>query len=350
MKKVLASGLAVSILLAGCGGNTNSNKSTEQTNKTVSKKEAKKYIQKQVDELGLSMQDFYHINNAETIDVNALLATKDGLESNTKEFSKFVDNNKLPADYKKFSNNLISFSNSIITFYKEYTQAIKDYRNKKLTDSQLENKVNELAQIIDKDIEKIDNKEFDSFVEKEKIDTSKIDAVEEYDKANQSSPTDSETTSFNPVDGFKSKKTVDTKQSVNIGPIILNINKVELGTIKVTKDNEYNFESTKAGQEAQIIILHVKMKNTKDTNVEYYADQFPITTNTGEQLDPSLLTNSDLITEMKGDVESSGKIIYELKNSKIDDINSIEYITQSYNDPETMDEIAPEQKIELKLK
>lgn len=365
MKKILISALSFSILLAGCGQVENKDEIKKEDKKEkkevvyVSDTKSKEAIQVFLDDYGKAIDGLNHImdtDNELSFSEN-FMSIADKTSTDTISLQQFQKENKVSPEYNKIITKLIEFGNGTT----EYMNKNAELLDKQISGELSEEEVSEESKKAEDKFGKhtdIFDKEILPFLEKHDINTKEIDKAskglnEESDDSNESSDevddATEDTISLNPIDDFKSKSKSIVNRTINAGPVEFTVESVEKGLIRVTDENEYNFGNTKSGEEAQIIILNVRMKNTTDANADYYADQYPITTDTGEQLDPSVLTGSDLVTEMKGDIESTGQIIYELKNSKIEDVKHIEYIAPSYNDPETMDEITPEQKIEIPL-
>ncbi|WMM31804.1 hypothetical protein Q7C08_15815, partial [Shouchella clausii] len=63
--------------------------------------------------------------------------------------------------------------------------------------------------------------------------------------------------------------------------------------------------------------------NSSDDTINFYIGQATITTNTGEQLEPDLLTSDHIGGEFIGAVNKSGSVRYMLESS---DPNEIEWV------------------------
>lgn len=359
MKKIISSGLAISILLAGCG------EESSQENKTTSKPKEEKYIsdekikkefQKTVDVYSKELMNIKQ--SSESGNVQGILATFETsgnkVESAAQDFKKFLDNNKEPVKYEKPSESMVKFGQVLGKFISSTSEVIKKVNDGKMSEEEGDKKFEELNNDMETQLKDIDDVELKAFMDKEGIKYDSLELLAEDDNAMEESTDDNEndedTSSLNPLDDFKSKKKTNVNKVIQAGPAELTINNLELGEIKVTPDNEYNFSSTKAGENAQIVILDVTLKNTGNTPADYYADQAELMTSSGEQVEPSFLTDSDLVVEMKGPVKSTGKIVYELKDTKVDDLSSISYIAKPYFDDETGENLSEEQIIELPIK
>lgn len=120
--------------------------------------------------------------------------------------------------------------------------------------------------------------------------------------------------------------------------------------VKVTEDNEYEFENYNVGDNAYLLGVELELENTSETPQEYYIDQATIVTNNQEQIDPSLITSNKIIkTDLKGKVKSSGIIYYELETSTADDLEWLDFILPEMYDDDSMDVIFDEKKIRLEF-
>ncbi|WP_414049831.1 hypothetical protein [Macrococcus animalis] len=367
MKKILASALSLSILLAGCGQeekkeeNKGVTKIKKEEVKYISESKLKKDVQKFIDGIVLNLETFNTAASgggmSDDIPGNFKEVSNQML-SNKYEIEDYIKNNEIkPKDkvnLQYLSAGIENYSNLI----KKMAEDMKKVFDGTLSESEFEEKIDKYTN--DKESLKVDD-DFQKgikYFENKGVNTSGIeDTLNKLDQqtdetnsneedvtSNDEDDPDGDGYSSDLVDSFKVNKTIKA------GPTTFSITKVETATEPVTEDNSYEFEGYDVGDEAQLIIVYMKLKNNTEQNADYYPDQDPIITDTGEQLEPaSFNLDTGLVTEMKGAIESEGRVVYLLKNSKVKDIKNITFVAGAYLDPETMDEITPEQKIEIPL-
>lgn len=91
-------------------------------------------------------------------------------------------------------------------------------------------------------------------------------------------------------------------------------------------------EGYEIGDEVQMIALEYTVENTVEEQRDFYLDQTTIITSTGEQIESEWLMESGLQSEMLGAVESSGQIIFLLRNDGAEDVEWIDVIIPSVSD------------------
>ncbi|TDM43492.1 DUF4352 domain-containing protein [Macrococcoides canis] len=357
MKKILSSGFAITLLLAGCGSESkpeNNTTSKPKEEKYISDEKVKKEFQKTIDAYSKELMNIQQ--SSESGNAQGIIATFEEsgnkVESAAQDFKMFLDNNKEPVKYEKPSESMVKFGEVLGKFIGSTSEVIKKVNDGKMSKEEGDKKFEELNNDMETQLKDIDDVELKEFMDKEGIKYDSLELLAEDDNSVDENANENEedTFSLNPLDDFKSKKKIDVNKVIKAGPAELTINNLELGEIKVTQDNEYNFSSTKAGENAQIVILDVTLKNTGSKPADYYADQAELMTSSGEQVEPNFLTGSDLVVEMKGPVKSTSKIVYELKETKVDDLTSVSYIAKPYFDNESGETLSEEQIIELPIK
>ncbi|MBC9873538.1 hypothetical protein [Macrococcoides bohemicum] len=359
MKKLLISALSFSVLLVGCGQEKQDNK---EVNKIDKNEEKVKYISDE--KLKKDVQNFI-----------------DGVTMNFESFKTIEGggmSDDIPGNMEASANQMLSNKQEIENYIKENNLKPKDKINLQyisegigILSDMINNMTDDMTKVIAGDMSEEDfQKETDDFTKKENVikagdnfeeaikyyenkGINSNDLKEIFDDNSQEETSNNDTTSDDPDGDGYSSDLVDTfkvNKSGKVGPTTFTITKVETATEPVTEDNSYDFEGYKVGDEAQMIIVYMKLKNNTDENADYYPAQDEIVTDTGEQVAPALFDlDIGLVTEMKGAVESEGRVVYLLKNSNVKEIKNITFIAGAYIDPETMDEITPEQKIEIPL-
>src|SRR5699024_10435198 len=91
-------------------------------------------------------------------------------------------------------------------------------------------------------------------------------------------------------------------------------------------------EGYEIGDEVQMIVLEYTVENTVEVQRVFYLDQTTFITSTGEQIGSEWLMESGLKSEMLVVVESSGQIIFLLRNYSAEDIEWIDVIIPSVSD------------------
>src|SRR5699024_9132952 len=91
-------------------------------------------------------------------------------------------------------------------------------------------------------------------------------------------------------------------------------------------------EGYESGDEVRMIALEYTVENTVEEQRDFYLDQTPIITSTGEQIESEWLMESGLQAEMLGAVEWSRQIILLLRNDGAEDIEWIDVINPSVSD------------------
>jgi len=130
-----------------------------------------------------------------------------------------------------------------------------------------------------------------------------------------------------------------------LGPINLEINKVQTSRFAVAEDFK---ESFKNKDEVTMIILNIKAENTSDKTVSVYPDQATITTNTGEQLQAETFISDQVGGEFIGKVKKEGNVMF-LADSKPEDITSIKFILDGPHD-ENLEKLAERYTVEIPTK
>ncbi|KGX85043.1 hypothetical protein [Pontibacillus litoralis] len=129
------------------------------------------------------------------------------------------------------------------------------------------------------------------------------------------------------------------------GPIKLTINKANGVSGKLKGDLAAMMET----EEIEYIQVDMKVENNSEENIEFYASQAVMTTNTGEQLEPDMLMSDHIDGEYIGAVNKEGSSYYILKNSKAEDVESIRLIFSAPQDTD-WENVGEEIDIEIDLK
>lgn len=128
------------------------------------------------------------------------------------------------------------------------------------------------------------------------------------------------------------------------GPIVLEIEKANGVSLDVNDDFVDMFDS----EEVEYIQVDMKVENTSEDNVTFYASQATMTTNTGEQLEPDMLLSDHIDGEYLGEVNKSGSSFYILENSKAEDVESIKLFFSAPDD-EDFESVGEDIEVEISL-
>src|SRR5690606_27824817 len=78
------------------------------------------------------------------------------------------------------------------------------------------------------------------------------------------------------------------------------------------------------GEEVHVFTIQFAGENTSDEDMSFYLGQAMAITNTKEQLEPDMLLSEHIEGEYMGQVQHEGYNVYVLKNSTVDQLESIE--------------------------
>lgn len=112
-----------------------------------------------------------------------------------------------------------------------------------------------------------------------------------------------------------SKKSFPVNVKVQSGPMVLTITKVTLDP----SYKQYSFE----GETHKAIVLDATVENTSDQKLTWYVDQSKVVLNTKEQIEDTLMSENRITSEFNGKVTKKGQIVFEAKNSSLDEISDI---------------------------
>lgn len=133
--------------------------------------------------------------------------------------------------------------------------------------------------------------------------------------------------------------------STKLGPINFKINKVQTSTFKPTADYKQMFDNK---DQVTLIAFEVESENTSDATINFHPNQGKLTTNTGEQIDASLVLSEDVGGEFIGKVKKTGNVIF-LANSAPEEITDIKFIADAPND-ENFESLGERYTVDVKTK
>lgn len=133
--------------------------------------------------------------------------------------------------------------------------------------------------------------------------------------------------------------------STKLGPINFKINKVQTSTFKPVEDYKQMFDNK---DQVTLIAFEVESENTSDATINFHPNQAKLTTNTGEQIDASLVLSEDVGGEFIGKVKKTGNVIF-LANSAPEKITDIKFIADAPND-ENFESLGERYTVDIKTK
>lgn len=377
MKKLLLATLTGTLLLGACGNTSGSEEKNQETTtkEKNNKKEDKQYNKELRNYMSMDlgsyeiMMNYIDSNQDGGDDVQGMIDAyrqySNELKENLKLHQKNIKNLEGKENEKKINDSFVGINETFSEFLSSLASELEKYQSESITEdefskniediqSRMENKIDEYSSISedisDAEFKKIVGSElfkeydrvFNKYNEEDVADETENDL--EDDEDNESSD------SFNVVDDLKEVKKEDITYTQQVGSMNVNFKEMKTYKVKVTEDNEYEFENYNVGDTAYLLGIELELENTSETPQEYYIDQATIVTNNQEQIEPSMITPNKIIkTDLKGKVKSSGMIYYELETSTADDLEWLDFILPEMYDDESMDVTFEEKKLRLEF-
>lgn len=377
MKKLLLATLTGTLLLGACGNTSGSEeKKQETTTKEKSnKKEDKQYNKELRNYMSMDlgsyeiMMNYIDSNQDGGDDVQGMIDAyrqySNELNENLKLHQKNIKNIKGEGNEKKINDSFVGINETFSEFLSSLASELEKYQSESITEdefskniediqSRMENKIDEYSSISedisDAEFKKIVGselfKEYDRVFNK----YNEEDVADETENGLEDDEDNESSDSFNVVDDLKEVKKEDITYTQQVGSMNVNFKEMKIYKVKVTEDNEYEFENYNVGNTAYLLGIELELENTSETPQEYYIDQATIVTNNQEQIEPSMITPNKIIkTDLKGKVKSSGMIYYELETSTADDLEWLDFILPEMYDDESMDVTFEEKKLRLEF-
>lgn len=120
---------------------------------------------------------------------------------------------------------------------------------------------------------------------------------------------------------FTNKELNKTGES---GSIKYNFTKIQVSKITATTEDTAQMFEVEKGKEFAIVVFDIEVENTSDKDVSFYISQAKLISNTKEQVEPDMIASTYIDGEFLGAVKKNGTNVYLLKNSKAEDIKSVE--------------------------
>ena len=154
--------------------------------------------------------------------------------------------------------------------------------------------------------------------------TSEVKKEENQEDKKENKKKEGETTEQN---GLK-KTVIFTNKELNktgeSGSIKYNFTKIQVSKITATTDDTSQMFEVEKGKEFAIVVFDIEVENTSDKDVSFYISQAKLISNTKEQVEPDMIASTYIDGEFLGAVKKKGTNVYLLKNSKAEDIKSVE--------------------------
>ncbi|WP_436878294.1 hypothetical protein [Mammaliicoccus sciuri] len=377
MKKLLLATLTGTLLLGACGNTSGSEEKKQETStkEKSNKEEDKQYNKELRNYMGIDLGSYEIIVNyiysnqdgeAEVQDmIDAYRQYSNELEENLKLHQKNIKNLEGKGNEKKINDSFVGINKTFSEFLSSLASEMEKYQSESITEnefnksiediqSRMENKIDEYSSISedisDAEFKKIVGselfKEYDRVFNK----YNEEDVADETESGLEEDEDTESSDSFNVADDLKEVKKEDITYTQQVGSMNVNFKEMKTYKVKVTEDNEYEFENYNVGDTAYLLGIELELENTSETPQEYYIDQATIVTNNQEQIEPSMITPNKIIkTDLKGKVKSSGMIYYELETSTADDLEWLDFILPEMYDDESMDVTFEEKKLRLEF-
>ncbi|WP_204256400.1 hypothetical protein [Mammaliicoccus sciuri] len=377
MKKILLAMLTGTLLLGACGNTSGSEEKKQETStkEKSNKEEDKQYNKELRNYMGIDLGSYEIIMNyiysnqdgkAEVQDmIDAYRQYSNELEENLKLHQKNIKNIEGKGNEKKINDSFVGINKTFSEFLSSLASEMEKYQSESITEdefnknlediqSRMENKIDEYSSISedisDAEFKKIVGSEL--FKEYDRV-FNKYNEEDIADETESSLEEDEDTESsdsFNVANDLKEVKKENITYTQQVGSMNVNFKEMKTYKVKVTEDNEYEFENYNVGDTAYVLGIELELENTSETPQEYFIDQATIVTNNQEQIEPSMITPNKIIkTDLKGKVKSSGMIYYELETSTADDLEWLDFILPEMYDDESMDVTFEEKKLRLEF-
>ena len=128
-------------------------------------------------------------------------------------------------------------------------------------------------------------------------------------------------------DSMKATNTYTNKElgiTGEIGPMKYEIPGIQLKIIEPKDQATADLFEVAVGDEVHVFTIQFAGENTSEEDVSFYLGQAIAITNTKEQLEPDMLLSEYIDGEYMGQVRHEGHNVYILKNSTVDELESIE--------------------------
>lgn len=146
----------------------------------------------------------------------------------------------------------------------------------------------------------------------------------------------------------------DINKSVSAGPIKIDIKGVRTYDVALDEEGKEYFSSLEGsegspdGENIYVVAVDMKVENTVDKDITFYADQSILVTSTKEQVEASM-ESEDVGGDFLGKIEKEGTVVFFLKKSA-KDVHTIELNMNAPYEADTMEDVGEDLKIKVDLK
>ncbi|MFD1030186.1 hypothetical protein [Metaplanococcus flavidus] len=109
-----------------------------------------------------------------------------------------------------------------------------------------------------------------------------------------------------------------------IGPMQYEIQGIQLKIIEPKDEATAELFEVAVGEEVHAFTIEMAGENTSEEDMSFYLGQTTAITNTREQLEPDMFLSEYIDGEYLGQVRHEGHNVYVLKNSTVDELETIE--------------------------
>ncbi|GEM02055.1 protein of unknown function [Halolactibacillus halophilus] len=111
----------------------------------------------------------------------------------------------------------------------------------------------------------------------------------------------------------------DQIDTINTGPIVMEIEQLNTASGELSGDLADFLES----DHIEYIQMDLVVENTSDEDITFYSSQAEIATSTGEQLESDMWMSDHIEGDLMSGTKHSGSLFFILENSKAEDVESI---------------------------
>ncbi|PTJ67359.1 hypothetical protein BU008_14030, partial [Mammaliicoccus sciuri] len=277
MKKLLLATLTGTLLLGACGDTSGSEEKKQETStkEKSNKEEDKQYNKELRNYMGIDLGSYEIIMNyiysnqdgeVEVQDmIDAYRQYSNELEENLKLHQKNIKNLEGKGNEKKINDSFVGINKTFSEFLSSLASEMEKYQSESITEnefnkniediqSRMENKIDEYSSISedisDAEFKKIVGselfKEYDRVFNK----YNEEDVADETESGLEEDEDTESSDSFNVADDLKEVKKEDITYTQQVGSMNVNFKEMKTYKVKVTEDNEYEFENYNVGDTA----------------------------------------------------------------------------------------------------
>ncbi len=150
------------------------------------------------------------------------------------------------------------------------------------------------------------------------------------------------------------KTPIFTNKNLNLtgesGGVKYNYKSVQISEVKIESDEIANVFDTEKDSTVVSVAFDTEFENTNDKDISFYPDQAEMITNTKQQVQPNIALSYEVGGDYLGKVKKEGTIVYILKNTKAQDLKTLELRIDAPVDASTYDKLGNDIKLNLDVK